>query len=149
MAFLLILNSCTKEDDGNIITPPEETSDYFPPLDADEWASTTPDELNWNTAELENLLAGAGSSEKKETPPKKVKKIKMNIKKPEKKKPEMPKALAKEWNDLAELGTGDIYDIIFENEVEDLARRKEPKTEKQQSRILDQAVCQNIPETGQ
>ena len=54
MAFLVISTSCKKDDD-NIMTPPEELN-YFPPLTSDEWASTTPTELSWNTSELGNLL---------------------------------------------------------------------------------------------
>jgi hypothetical protein len=109
--------------------------------------------------QLENLVAGDGGGAKKEEKkemtkkdlskfkpgdiPKfkgdeKPKKYKMNILKP-KKKPEMPKKLAEEWGDLEKFGAGDIYEIIFENELEALARQREPKTETQQMKLFDRA----------
>jgi len=53
LAFLFF--ACDKEDD-NIINPLEESTLYFPPLNSDEWESTSPNELAWNVSELVKLL---------------------------------------------------------------------------------------------
>ncbi len=50
--FLTI--SCETNDD-NLLPPAEETSVYFPPIDSDEWQTTSPQDLEWNLTELENL----------------------------------------------------------------------------------------------
>ena len=61
MKYLIIivlcffLFACKKEDD-KIITNPEESTLYFPPLNSDEWESTSLSELGWNTSELVELL---------------------------------------------------------------------------------------------
>jgi CubicO group peptidase (beta-lactamase class C family) len=61
MKYLIIivlcffLFACKKEDD-KIITHPEESTLYFPPLNSDEWESTSLAELGWNTSELAALL---------------------------------------------------------------------------------------------
>lgn len=53
LAFFLF--ACDNEG-GNIVNPPEESTLYFPPLSSDEWESTSPNELDWNTSELNELL---------------------------------------------------------------------------------------------
>ena len=55
--LLLILTACSKEGDENRITPPQVTTDYFPPLNSDEWKSTPLNQLGWNISELDNLLS--------------------------------------------------------------------------------------------
>ena len=61
MKYLIIivlyffLFACDKEDDI-IITNSEESTLYFPPLNSDEWESTSLSELGWNTSELVELL---------------------------------------------------------------------------------------------
>ncbi|MGY8933736.1 MAG: serine hydrolase domain-containing protein [Flavobacteriales bacterium] len=61
MKYLIIivlcffLFACDKEDDI-IITNSEESTLYFPPLNSDEWESTSLAELGWNTSELVELL---------------------------------------------------------------------------------------------
>lgn len=55
MVLAFFLFACNKEDD-NTITPPEESSLYFPPLNSDEWESTLPNELGWNASEIDELL---------------------------------------------------------------------------------------------
>lgn len=56
MILLLVLTACNKEDD-NGVPPVEETTDYFPPLNGDDWESTTPSELGWNTTKVDDLLS--------------------------------------------------------------------------------------------
>lgn len=51
----LFLFGCDK-DDNVTINPPDEAILYFPPLNSDEWESTSPNELDWNTSELSGLL---------------------------------------------------------------------------------------------
>lgn len=53
LAFLLF--GCNKEDD-KIVNPTEESRLYFPPLNSDEWESTSPVELAWQSPELGGLL---------------------------------------------------------------------------------------------
>lgn len=53
--LVLVLFSCDK-DDNHIMNPPEESSLYFPPLNSDMWESISPNELGWNTSELNGLL---------------------------------------------------------------------------------------------
>jgi len=47
---LISLISCTKNS-----TPTPEGSLYFPPLTVEGWETTTPESLNWNIPEIENL----------------------------------------------------------------------------------------------
>lgn len=54
--FAFFLLACSKED-TTIIGPPEESDLYFPPLNSAEWESISPNELGWNTSELNDLLA--------------------------------------------------------------------------------------------
>lgn len=54
IALLLAFASCSKADD-TIATPSQETELYFPSINSDDWATVAPGELNWNTAEIENL----------------------------------------------------------------------------------------------
>ncbi len=55
MKYLIIivlcffLFACDKEDDIIIINS-EESTLYFPPLNSDEWESTSLSELGWNTS---------------------------------------------------------------------------------------------------
>lgn len=56
MILLLALTACNKEDDNNM-PPTEEATDYFPPLYGNNWESTTPSELGWNTTKIDNLLS--------------------------------------------------------------------------------------------
>ncbi len=56
LALALFLFACDKKDD-NIHNPPEEATLYFPPLNSEDWESTSPNELGWNTSELDELLA--------------------------------------------------------------------------------------------
>ena len=56
MILLLALTACNNEDD-NGVPPAEETTDYFPPLNGDDWESTTPSELGWNTTKVDDLLS--------------------------------------------------------------------------------------------
>ncbi|MFK7786552.1 MAG: serine hydrolase domain-containing protein [Crocinitomicaceae bacterium] len=58
-ALLLILPcvlfSCNKEEE-NIEPSPTEPTVYFPEVNSDVWESTSPNELGWNTSEINNLL---------------------------------------------------------------------------------------------
>ncbi|MFT4660659.1 MAG: CubicO group peptidase (beta-lactamase class C family) [Patiriisocius sp.] len=51
----LILIGCKKEDETPTPDPITETEMYFPPTDSDDWSSKSPENLNWNIDELENL----------------------------------------------------------------------------------------------
>ncbi len=53
LAFFLL--ACAKEE-NNIITPPDEPTLYFPPVNGDQWENIAPVELGWNASELANLL---------------------------------------------------------------------------------------------
>lgn len=61
LALVFFLFACNNEDD-NIINPPEEPTLYFPAVDSDEWESISPDELAWNTSELDELLNYLGNN---------------------------------------------------------------------------------------
>ncbi|MBF4983996.1 serine hydrolase [Nonlabens mediterrranea] len=50
--FVLILSSCNSTDD-NLFIPIEEA--YFPPLNGDNWETSTPESLNWDTQQLTEL----------------------------------------------------------------------------------------------
>jgi len=47
-----------KEEDKeeSVVLPTDTSSFYFPPLNSDEWETTSPEELGWNSSELEGLL---------------------------------------------------------------------------------------------
>lgn len=53
---LVILQSC-KDDDGVVIDPGEiDNSDlYFPPVSGDDWETTSPQSLNWDTTKISDL----------------------------------------------------------------------------------------------
>ena len=55
LVLAFFLSSCDKDDDP-IVSSQEEPTLYFPPLTSDEWDSISPNELEWNTSELDNLL---------------------------------------------------------------------------------------------
>jgi CubicO group peptidase (beta-lactamase class C family) len=55
LLFVIIFHSCTK-DDGKIDVPIGETKLYFPPIDSDEWDTTTIDSLNWNLSATNDLF---------------------------------------------------------------------------------------------
>ena len=55
LILYVFLLACSKDDD-NTISHHEESTLYFPPLNSDEWESTSPSELGWNTSELTELL---------------------------------------------------------------------------------------------
>lgn len=61
LLIILSISSCSKEDNEQIVdtpTPNTETDEktlYFPPKNSDVWEASTPEALNWNTTELENL----------------------------------------------------------------------------------------------
>jgi len=63
IALLILLNACSKENSTTeIIEAPTEL--YFPPLSGDEWESTTPSALSWNTdaiADLNTFLQANGT----------------------------------------------------------------------------------------
>ncbi|WP_340114086.1 serine hydrolase domain-containing protein [Maribellus mangrovi] len=52
LILIVVFAACNKSDDDN---PPTESGLYFPPLTSDEWATTAPEELDWNTDSLEAL----------------------------------------------------------------------------------------------
>jgi CubicO group peptidase (beta-lactamase class C family) len=51
----LALLSCSKSDPGDEL--PAENGLYFPPISSNEWATTAPEELGWNTDSLEALYS--------------------------------------------------------------------------------------------
>jgi len=52
LAFLVF--GCKKDE--NNVTPDHESTLYFPSVSSDEWETTSPDHLGWNTSDLEGLL---------------------------------------------------------------------------------------------
>lgn len=54
IVFLLAILSCSSSDDKTSTEPTENM--YFPPLQGDTWETKSPDNLNWNTQEIEPLL---------------------------------------------------------------------------------------------
>jgi len=50
----VLLFGCDKNDE--VVNPADESTLYFPPLISDEWETKSPNELGWNTSELEGLL---------------------------------------------------------------------------------------------
>lgn len=55
----LLISSCSKDEDTNIITPtptptPEEAI-YYPPIGSTTWETKTPESLNWNIANIQPL----------------------------------------------------------------------------------------------
>ncbi|MFC3414761.1 serine hydrolase domain-containing protein [Algoriphagus hitonicola] len=56
LTLLMVLTSCSNGDNENIDIPPQESSNYFPPLNSDEWESISPMELGWDAAKLDELL---------------------------------------------------------------------------------------------
>lgn len=55
-SFLMII-SC-KESDAipTVVMPEQDSSLYFPPISGNNWATQSPDSLNWDTAKLQELL---------------------------------------------------------------------------------------------
>ncbi len=52
--LLIVLFGCKKDDDPT--ETPAGSALYFPPIDADEWSTVSPDDLGWNNQEISNLL---------------------------------------------------------------------------------------------
>lgn len=56
LALIAILFvSCNKDDNETIPPTESEQSIYFPPINSNEWQTTSPDDINWNLNKLENL----------------------------------------------------------------------------------------------
>ncbi|MGJ8592346.1 MAG: serine hydrolase domain-containing protein [Aquaticitalea sp.] len=54
---LLAFSSCSSDSPNVLIDEtPEPTEIYFPPLNSDTWATTSPSELGWNESQLQSLL---------------------------------------------------------------------------------------------
>jgi len=51
--ILLSIISCSKDE--NQISQPVVNNIYFPSIDSDQWETISPDELNWDSVEIENL----------------------------------------------------------------------------------------------
>ncbi|WP_127844132.1 serine hydrolase domain-containing protein [Psychroflexus aestuariivivens] len=53
ISIILLMSSCSKSDDdnGNL----QNSSLYFPPNTSNDWSRLTPEELGWDTSEINNL----------------------------------------------------------------------------------------------
>lgn len=56
LLFLLLLTSCKKDDLDSVVNCEQENAMYFPPFNSEEWATTSPTDLGWNTENLDELL---------------------------------------------------------------------------------------------
>ena len=54
---VIIIISCSENDEISSTINPDESNLYFPPLISDNWQSLTPSQLGWNTNEIYNLLS--------------------------------------------------------------------------------------------
>lgn len=58
-ALGLLILSCNTDTDGNNNTLSNSLQDeiYFPPIDTEDWATISPNELGWNEAEIQGLIS--------------------------------------------------------------------------------------------
>lgn len=53
---LLLVTSCSSDNDSSDNQVPQDDAIYFPPLDSDTWETTSISELNWNEDQVQPLL---------------------------------------------------------------------------------------------